>query len=141
MLEAARRRLARFDNVEFRESELERLPIEDGRLDAAILFLALHHVPDPGRVVREARRVTKAGGRLLIVDMLPHDRDDYRRRMGHVWLGFSPDRISSELAAAGFEDAALQPLPADPEAKGPTLFVATAIAAATPTTADIEAVA
>ena len=126
MLEAARRRLARFDNVKFRQGELERLPIEDLSLDAAILFLALHHAPDPDRVVREARRVTRPGGRLLIVDMLPHDREDYRHRMGHVWLGFSRHKILGALDAQGFEHAVFQSLPADPEAKGPVLFVATA---------------
>ncbi len=115
-------------NVTLHQSELERLPLDDGILDAAVLFLALHHTPDPSRVLAEARRVSKTGGRLLIVDMLPHDRDKYRRKMGHVWLGFSETKIRHELAGAGFADARFQPLPADPEAKGPALFVATAAA-------------
>ncbi len=157
MLEAARRRLERFGgnvksprrganvksprrganvksprrgaNVTFRQGQLERLPIDDGVLDAAVLFLALHHTPDPARVLAEARRASKIGGRLLIVDMLPHDREDYRREMGHVWLGFSERTVFRMLAEAGFDGASFQPLPADPEAKGPSLFVATAAAA------------
>ncbi len=138
MLEAARQRLAQAENAEsprtgadvvFHQGELESLPLEDGILDAAVLFLALHHTPDPGRVLAEARRASKAGGRLLIVDMLPHDRDDYRRKMGHVWLGFSERKIRRALSEAGFAGARFQPLPADPEARGPSLFVATALAA------------
>jgi ArsR family transcriptional regulator len=66
MLEAARERLERFDNVELRESELESLPIESGRLDAATLVLALHHLPEPVAALCEARRVLKPGGRLLV---------------------------------------------------------------------------
>ncbi len=128
MLDAARRRLERSRNVEFHHSELERLPLDDSVLDAAVLFLALHHTPDPMRVLGQARRVSKAGGKLLIVDMLPHDRDGYRRKMGHVWLGFSERRIRRELTATGFAGVSFQPLPADPEAKGPSLFAATAVA-------------
>jgi ArsR family transcriptional regulator len=128
MLEAARGRLTDFGNVKIRESELEKLPIEDHRLDAATLFLALHHLPEPEAALREARRVLKPGGRLLVVDMLPHDREEYRQQMGHVWLGFSEAQIGRMLASAGFTGARVRPLPADPEAKGPTLFAAHATA-------------
>ncbi len=138
MLEAARVRLEGSANLTFREGQLEKLPLEDETLDAAVLFLALHHTPDPARVIGEARRVSKTGGKLLIVDMLPHDREDYRRKMGHVWLGFSERKVRRMLAAAGFASVNFQPLPADPEAKGPNLFVATAAAAAAPAQDAIE---
>lgn len=126
MLDAARQRLRRWPNVELRRGELEALPLADAEIDAATLVLVLHHVPAPGKVVAEAARAVRPGGRLLIVDMLPHDRDEYRQEMGHVWLGFSPDTIRRQLEAAGLERANVHPLPADPEAKGPNLFVASA---------------
>lgn len=126
MLEAARQRLAGLDNVEIRSGDLERLPIEEGRLDAATLVLALHHQPEPGRVLAEVRRVLAPGGRLLVVDMLPHDREEYRLQMGHVWLGFAKEQIERHLTAAGFQAVRLQPLPAETDAKGPSLFAATA---------------
>src|SRR6478735_1573432 len=47
MLQAARKRLQTFDNVELRRGELEALPIDDARLDAATLMLVLHYVPEP----------------------------------------------------------------------------------------------
>lgn len=124
MLDAARSRLADLDTVEVREGDLERLPLDDRQLDIATLFLALHHMSDPEAALHEARRVLKPGGRLLIVDMLPHDREDYRQQMGHVWLGFEPRQIERSLETAGFEAASVYPLPADPESKGPGLFVA-----------------
>ncbi len=127
MLQAARRRLRELPNVEVKRGELEALPIADDELDAATLLLVLHHLPDPGAALAEAARVLKPGGRLLISDMLPHDREEYRQQMGHVWLGFGDDQLRRLLAAAGFERVRIVPLPAHAAAKGPALFVATAV--------------
>jgi ArsR family transcriptional regulator len=124
MLQAARRRLRGIENVELRRGELESLPVEDGLLDAAVLVLVLHHVPQPERVIAEAARAIKPGGRVMICDMLPHDRDAYRQQMGHVWLGFSEDQVSRWLDDAGFDGVRVHVLPPEAEAKGPALFVA-----------------
>jgi ubiquinone/menaquinone biosynthesis C-methylase UbiE len=134
MLETASRRLSGLGNVDLRRGELEALPVRDGELDAAAIVLVLHYVSDPARVLTEAARALRPGGRLLIVDMLPHEREEYQQHMGHVWLGFSEPQVSRYLAHAGFERARVTPLPADPEARGPRLFAATAVRAeATPT--------
>lgn len=124
MLSAARRRLAAIANVELCPGQLEALPLESGSLDAATIILALHYVADPGRALAETRRVLKPGGRLLLVDMMPHDREEYREQMGHVWMGFAAERIEADLATAGFAAVTVRPLPGDPSAKGPALFVA-----------------
>jgi hypothetical protein len=58
--------------------------------------------------------------------MLPHDREDYQRQMGHVWLGFSEKQMTKILKGAGFDAVIVRPLPADAHAKGPTLFAAVA---------------
>src|SRR3954469_1807843 len=125
MLQAAKRRLQRFANIDLRRGELEALPIDDGRLDAATLMLVLHHVPDPARALAEVARVLKPGGRVIIADMLPHDRDNYRQQMGHVWLGFSNEQLTGMLADNGFERTRVVALPPDSKAKGPGLFIAT----------------
>ena len=126
MLAEASARVARYSNVELHRAALEALPLDDGALDLATLFLVLHHLPDPGKAVREVSRVMRPGGRLLIVDMLPHDRQEYRLRMGHVWMGFSADQMEQLLAQGGFKQPRIIEFPADPAAKGPTLFAATA---------------
>jgi ubiquinone/menaquinone biosynthesis C-methylase UbiE len=125
MLEAAKRRLAGFDNVDLRRGELEALPIDDDRLDVAVLMLVLHHVPEPAKVLAEVARVLKPGGRVVVGDMLPHDRENYRQQMGHVWLGFSDDQIRLMLTEAGFQRIRIVALPPDARVKGPGLFVAT----------------
>ena len=126
MLQAARKRLQGFDNVELRRGDLEALPVDDALLDAATLTLVLHHLPEPQRALAEVARVLKPNGRLLIVDMLPHDRDNYRQQMGHVWLGFSEEHIRRILGDSGFDGIRIVPLSPDPRSKGPGLFVATA---------------
>jgi ArsR family transcriptional regulator len=126
MLQAARKRLGAFENIELRRGDLEALPIDDGRLDAAAMALVLHHLPDPAAVMGEVARVLKPGGRVLVVDMLPHDRESYRQQMGHVWLGFSEEQLKRFLEEGRFGDVRVIPLPPDPKSKGPGLFVATA---------------
>jgi ubiquinone/menaquinone biosynthesis C-methylase UbiE len=126
MLQAARRRVRDLDNVDVRRGELEALPIQDDELDAATLLLVLHHLPDPVEALAEAARVLRSGGRLLISDMLPHDREAYRQQMGHVWLGFDNEALQRLLGNAGFDRVRVAPMAADPEAKGPALFVASA---------------
>ena len=126
MLQAARRRLRDLAGVEVRRGELEALPIAADDLDAATLLLVLHHLPDPAAALSEARRVLKPGGRLVIVDMLAHDREEYRQQMGHVWLGFSEEHTRRLLTASGFDSVRIVPLPVSAAAKGPALFVASA---------------
>ncbi|MFW5947000.1 MAG: ArsR/SmtB family transcription factor [Gemmatimonadota bacterium] len=128
MLAAARRRLsgARAGSVELREGRLEALPLEAETLDVAVLSLVLHYVPAPERALAEARRVLRPGGRLLIVDMVAHDREEYREQMGHLWQGFADGQVREWLATAGFTGVRHRHLPPDEEAKGPVLFVAAA---------------
>lgn len=126
MLAAARTRVAGLRNVEVRRGDLASLPLRDGELDAAVMLLVLHHAVEPGRSVAEAARAVRPGGRLLVIDMLPHDREDYRERMGHLWTGFERETVLGWLAEAGLEGAVHRPLPADAGARGPLLFAASA---------------
>ena len=56
--------------------------------------------------------------------MLPHDREEYKQQMGHVWLGFGDEQLRRLLSAAGFERIRIVPVAANAHAKGPALFVA-----------------
>lgn len=126
MLQAAKKRLQGFENVELRRGDLEALPVDNGRLDAATMVLVLHHLAEPERAMAEVCRVLKPGGHLLVVDMQPHDRESYRQQMGHAWLGFSDEHIRRILGESGFGAVRIVPLAPDPKSKGPELFVATA---------------
>jgi ArsR family transcriptional regulator len=127
MLELARAQTAELSNVELRSGELESLPLADESLDAAILALVLHNVADPSLALREAGRVLRRGGRLLVLDMVPHERDDLRAKFGHVWQGFSAEQMNSWFGKAGFVRSRYVPLPPDVATEGPSLFVASAV--------------
>src|SRR5688572_1652402 len=127
MLEAAKQRLGGAKNVEMRKGDLESLPLQAAELDVAMLSLVLHYSPSPARALAEVGRVVRPGGRALVVDMLPHEREEYQQQMGHVWLGFTEKQIVKFLAGAGFDHVRVRTLPADPDAKGPSLFAAVAV--------------
>lgn len=125
MLEAAAERLAPLANAELRAGELESLPLDDGELDLAVLSLVLHYVVDPLEALLEARRTLRPGGRILIVEMRAHDRGPcYAQEMGHVWPGFEPSRMAAWLREADFAQVQAHPIPPDPDAQGPLLFIA-----------------
>ena len=122
MLDAARQRLHGQSNVTVASGSLEALPLDDASLDVAVLMLVLHHVAEPSRVLKEAHRVLRAGGRLLIADMQAHEREEYRTQMGHVWLGFDERSLRGWLSKAGFRAMRYVALPVDAAAVGPALF-------------------
>jgi SAM-dependent methyltransferase len=129
MLEAARKRVGSKGSVDFRRGSMELLPLENGSVDAACCFLVLHHVDEPADALREfARTLTgeRGGGVALVIDMNRHDRNEYRREMGHKHLGFSHEEIGAMFADAGYGVPLIRDLPGEPDAKGPGLFAAAA---------------
>ena len=127
MLKAARKQVSGRDNVELRRGDLMNLPLDNQSCDAALLLLVLTYLPDPPKAILEMARILKPGGRAIIVDLLPHDRDDFRREMGQVSMGFGAKELESPFRAAGLEHFRIRPLPPQPDVTGPALFLATAI--------------
>jgi SAM-dependent methyltransferase len=98
---AARKRLS---NITWKKGELEKLPIDDRAMDVALLSQALHHAGDPAGALAEAARILTPGGRLLILDLRPHDETWVRDKLGDQWFGFSDDHLHGLLTRAGFKD-------------------------------------
>ena len=126
MLAAAAVRLGECDTVDVREGKLESLPVDDGELDLAVLMLVLHFTVEPRRVLAEAARALAPGGKLVVLDMRAHEREEYRDTMGHLWPGFSEDQMRDWTCLAGLEAYHHIPLAPEPRALGPALFAATA---------------
>jgi ubiquinone/menaquinone biosynthesis C-methylase UbiE len=104
MLAVARRNLAQFANVEFREATGDRLAVDDATFDGVFANMYLHHAPDPLATIKEMARVLKHGGVLCITDLDTHDHEWQREQMADLWLGFERDDIRRWFAEAGLHD-------------------------------------
>lgn len=127
MLGAAKQRLSGAANVEFVKGSVEATGLRDASVDAVVCVLVLHHLSEPVNALREMRRVLRngrGGGVALVVDMVAHGREEYRRLMGHKHLGFSREGMLGMMREAGFVDGEYHELSGEPEAKGPGLFAA-----------------
>jgi ArsR family transcriptional regulator len=98
---AARKKCA---NITWKRGDLEKVPIENASTDVALLSQALHHAAEPALALSEAARILKPGGRLLILDLRPHDETWVRDKLGDQWFGFSDDQLAGLLNRAGFSD-------------------------------------
>ena len=94
----------KLSNITWKKGELEKLPIDTGTIDVALLSQALHHAATPAKALEEAARILKPGGRLLILDLRPHDETWVREKLGDQWFGFSDEHLSGLLTRAGFTD-------------------------------------
>jgi ArsR family transcriptional regulator len=95
---ASRRRVT---NVTWKRGEIEDLPLRSGSVDLAILSQALHHAASPAKALSEAARVTRPGGRVLVLDLRQHEEAWVQTRLGDRWLGFSEGELKRLLREAG----------------------------------------
>lgn len=124
MLKAARARTEELSNVELRRGDLTAIPIDSGTCDAALLILVLSYVAEPQAVLKEMARILKPGGKSVIVDLLPHDREDFREKMGQQVLGFELEGVRQMLEKVDVGAIRMNALRQSDRAKGPALFLA-----------------
>jgi ubiquinone/menaquinone biosynthesis C-methylase UbiE len=112
MLRLARAKLSErgLANAELRQADLYALPLQDGGADTAILHHVLHFAQQPRAAIAEAARVLSSGGRLLIADFAPHDREELRSRDAHTRLGFSDEQILGWFEGAGLAPVLVETL-------------------------------
>src|SRR5688572_2692781 len=90
-------------NLEFRLGNLEEPPIDPASVDLVVLSQALHHAREPARAIQAAHRLLKAGGQLMILDLLEHQFEKARELYGDSWLGFPESDLQRWLEAAGYK--------------------------------------
>ncbi len=117
MLALARenQRKAGLENVEFLKGEIENIPLPDNSVDVTISNCVINLSADKDRVLREAFRVLKPGGRLAVSDVVVHgDVPAEIRRNIELWVGcvagaLEESEYRAKLAAAGFEAIDIEP--------------------------------
>lgn len=105
MLSVARANLDRADvaHAQVRQGDLYAPPVERDGFDLVTMHQVLHYLEEPGLAIREAARLLRPGGRLVIVDFAPHAHEFLREEHAHVRLGFSDRQIVDWLEEAGLE--------------------------------------
>jgi 2-polyprenyl-3-methyl-5-hydroxy-6-metoxy-1,4-benzoquinol methylase len=100
-------------NITFLEADLNALPLRTAAYDLVVLSQSLHHVTSCEGVLAEGARLLKPGGRMVVLELLPHDEQWVRTRLGHQHLGFEPESLCAVMREAGLEPPTLVPAPRD----------------------------
>ena len=120
MLLLARDRLERagLRHCSVRQGDLYDLPLADDSFDVVLLHQVLHFLDDGARAIKEAARVLRPGGRLLVVDFAPHEQEFLREQFAHRRLGFAPDAVTQWISASGLEPVMHRSLSPEPGSEG-----------------------
>lgn len=89
-------------NLEYRLGDMEELPIPAEAVDLVLMHQSLHHALHPEQALAEAWRITRPGGRIVVLDLLKHEFEGARELYADVWLGFSQVDLIELLQRAGF---------------------------------------
>jgi ArsR family transcriptional regulator len=110
-LDAANKRVtaAGQKNVTFLSADLHKLPLPAGKKDLVVISQSLHHVENPRAVLKEAARLLKTGGRLVVLELMPHNEAWVKEQLGHVHLGMDPLALEQDLRHAGFKETEYTP--------------------------------
>ena len=90
-------------STQIRQGDITMLPTPVNAFDLVTIHQVLHYLDDPSEAISEAAKALSPGGRLLIVDFAPHNRDDVRAEQAHVRLGFSQEQMGSWLEDENLE--------------------------------------
>ena len=120
MLALARARLDRsgLRQCSVRQGDIYDLALPRDSFDVVIVHQVLHYLDDGARALREAARVLRPQGRLLVIDFAPHEHEFLREEHAHRRLGFAEETVSQWLEQAGLDVVSHHSVPPDAGSEG-----------------------
>jgi ubiquinone/menaquinone biosynthesis C-methylase UbiE len=104
MLDEMKKKLSRFDTINYRIGEFDNLPIQDETVDTLFSNMYLHHVESPQVAIKEMVRALKKGGKIVITDMDVHEYEFLREEHNDRWLGFKREDIMKWFSEVGLQN-------------------------------------
>jgi len=102
-LDLARNTAGNCPNIRFLNEPMESISIDSSSVDLVVISQSLHYTEQPKKPLLEAYRILKPQGRVLVIDLLPHDESWVGPELGHRWNGFEPSELVAWLEEAGFK--------------------------------------
>lgn len=130
MLTYARANIDRLNasHAQVRQASLYALPLQEALADVVILHQVLHFLDEPEAALREARRILKPQGKLLIIDFAPHELEDLRENNAHRRLGIPAEDLTRWLTKTGLTETRQELLPPPSTLKSRGLTVTLSLA-------------
>ena len=106
-------------SLKFLCQNMEKTTLKNNYLDIIIYSHSLHHVSRPNAALKEAHRILKKYGKIIILDIHKHEEEWMRNLYGDFWLGLDPNQIHQSLSKIGFNEIFYQIL--EPSKKSPEI--------------------
>jgi ArsR family transcriptional regulator len=90
-------------NLVYKLGDLEKVPLNNCEVDLVLLSQSLHHAEHPEVALREAHRILKPDGQIIIIDLKQHQFEKARQLYNDLWLGFAENDLFKMIKDAGFE--------------------------------------
>lgn len=103
-LKLAREAASGFSNIEFLEEDMHQVTLGAECVQLVVISQSLHYAQHPAGVIGEAHRILASGGRILLIELFPHNEDWVTSELGHGWLGFDPIQVEEWMRDSGFQE-------------------------------------
>jgi len=113
VLVSARQRIERLGikNIKLISENINKLSLPSKSLDVVFFSQSLHHLENPQGSIKEAARLLRHGGKLMIMELSKHTEKWVLEKLNHKWLGFEKKTIQNYVQSSGFHIVHSEKLP------------------------------
>lgn len=111
LLRMARHKAQGIRNIRFLQERMEKISLRAHSVDLVVISQSLHYLEEPRQGLQEAYRILAPGGRILVLDLLPHREAWVTSELHHRWLGFDLRSVKKWLRETGFRSLLTQRVP------------------------------